>query len=158
MCKINFADFTDAGGPQSAHPIESPRPRLWPRVLKSFLHTPAFIMSLTSSTDTSSPAYKKAERQYFKSTSSRSKNVELNWTPFRAAEKKYKARFPPPDLSQVLDVARIDDARADEVARGKWCGSVDAVDFKELHLKVRGHQKAYIVPRIPGAKRTVLVS
>jgi alkylated DNA repair protein alkB homolog 1 len=111
-------------------------------------------MSLTtSSTDTSSSVYKKAQRQYLKSTSNRSKDVELNWTPFRAAEKKYKARFPPPDLSQVLDVAILDDARTDEVARGKWRGSVDAVDYRELRLKVPGGQKAYIVPRIPGAKR-----
>jgi len=103
------------------------------------------------STDTSSPAYKKARRQHLKSTSNRSKDVELNWTPFRAAEKKYKARFPPPDLSHVLDVATLADARADEVARGKWCGSAGGVDYKELRLKVQGSQKAYIVPRIPGA-------
>ncbi|KAG9318878.1 hypothetical protein JVU11DRAFT_985 [Chiua virens] len=29
----------------------------------------------------------------------------MNWSPFRAAEKKYKAKCPPPDLSDVLDLA-----------------------------------------------------
>jgi alkylated DNA repair protein alkB homolog 1 len=105
-------------------------------------------------TDTSSPAYKKAQRQYLKSTNNRSKDVELHWTPFRAAEKKYKARFPPPDLSDVLDVATLDNTRAAEVAHGGWCGSADAVDCKEIKLKMQSSQKAYAVPSIPGATKT----
>ena len=32
-------------------------------------------------------------------------HVDPGWSPFRAAEKKYKARCPPPDLSTVLDLA-----------------------------------------------------
>ena len=108
----------------------------------------------TISTNTSSAAYKKAQRQHLKSTSNKNKDIELNWTPFRVAEKKYKARFPPPDLSHVLDVATLDDARADEIARGRWRGTADAVDYKEIQLKVQGSQKAYIVPRIPGANQS----
>lgn len=105
----------------------------------------------TLSTDRTSSAYKKAQRQHLKSTGNRSKDVELNWSPFRAAEKKYKARFTPPDLSDVLDVAVLDDARVDEVACGGWRGSADAVDCKEIKLKMAVSHTAYIVPRVPGA-------
>jgi len=107
-------------------------------------------------TDASGPAYKKAQRQYLKSTSNRSKDVELHWTPFRAAEKKYKARFPPPDLSDVLDVATLDNTRAAEVAHGGWCGNADAMDYKEIKLKMQSSQKAYAVPSIPGATKTFI--
>jgi alkylated DNA repair protein alkB family protein 1 len=104
----------------------------------------------TISMDTSSSAYKKAQRQHLKSTSNRSKDIELNWTPFRAAEKKYKRRFPPPDLSHVLDVAALDDARANEIAHGGWRGRADTVDCEEIKTMMEGSQKAYIVPCIPG--------
>lgn len=30
---------------------------------------------------------------------------DSEWTPFRAAEKRFKVRFPPPDLTDVLDLA-----------------------------------------------------
>lgn len=104
----------------------------------------------TISTDASSSAYKKAQRQHLKSTRNRSKDVELCWTPFRAAEKKYKARFPPPDLSHVLDMATLDDARANEIAHGGWRGSADVADYREIKTKMQSNQKAYILPRIPG--------
>jgi alkylated DNA repair protein alkB family protein 1 len=105
-------------------------------------------------TDTSSPAYKKAQRQHLKSISKRNNDIELTWTPFRAAEKKYKARFPPPDLSHVLDLATLDDARVDEVVHGRWCGGTHAVDHKEIQLNTQSHQKAFVVPRIPGTACT----
>ena len=101
------------------------------------------------STDTSSTAYKKAKKQYLKTIKARNKDVELDWTPFRAAEKKYKAHFPPPDLSQVLDLATLDSSRAEEIKLGGWCGSLNAVDFREI--KQNGGRKAYSVTRIPGA-------
>ena len=57
--------------------------------------------------DYASREYKKARRQHYKSTKNRPVDVDASWSPFRAAEKKYKARFPPPDLSAVLDLASL---------------------------------------------------
>lgn len=107
----------------------------------------------TISTDTSSSSYKKAKRQYLKTTKNRNKDIELDWTPFRAAEKKYKARFPVPDLSNVLDLATLDDSRGDEVAQGGWAGNSNAVDYREIKLN-KTDQKAYIIPRVPGAMQS----
>lgn len=107
-------------------------------------------------TDTSSVAYKKARRQHLKSTRNRDKTIDLDLTPFRAAEKRYKARFPPPDLSQVLDLATLDDARSEEVAHSGWCGRADAVNYREIKLTgtARFCQKVYAIPRIPGASQS----
>ncbi|KAI6103561.1 hypothetical protein F5141DRAFT_1189872 [Pisolithus sp. B1] len=52
-----------------------------------------------ASVDLSSSAFKKAKRQYIRTTKNRNQDADVNWTPFRAAEKKFKARFPPPDLT-----------------------------------------------------------
>ncbi|KAI6150277.1 hypothetical protein BKA82DRAFT_4113765 [Pisolithus tinctorius] len=53
--------------------------------------------------DPSSAAFKKARRQYIRTTKNRTRI---------AAEKKFKARFPPPDLTDVLDLAAEDRRRA----------------------------------------------
>ncbi|KAF8557347.1 hypothetical protein OG21DRAFT_1494924 [Imleria badia] len=53
--------------------------------------------------------FKKARRQHWKLTRNRV-DVDTSWSPFRAAEKKYKTRFPPPDLSAVLDLASLRNA------------------------------------------------
>ncbi|OCH83880.1 hypothetical protein OBBRIDRAFT_474804 [Obba rivulosa] len=104
--------------------------------------------------DPTSPAYKKARRQHFKTTRNRSPHVDSEWTPFRAAEKKYKALFPPPDLSDVIDLALLDDTRADEVVGGVWRGASDAIPCREIPLKKNGPslrgKKAYIFPNHPG--------
>ncbi|KAJ7452508.1 hypothetical protein B0H11DRAFT_2176658 [Mycena galericulata] len=117
--------------------------------------------------DPSSPAYKKAKRQYFNSTRNRKTTVELDWTPFRAAEKRFKvrhcmyccpvanrsapqARFPPPDLSDVLDLALLDDTRAPEVQTGIWKGAHNALEYRELTPKASSNVKAYTTRRIPG--------
>ncbi|KAF9453192.1 hypothetical protein P691DRAFT_695142 [Macrolepiota fuliginosa MF-IS2] len=93
--------------------------------------------------DPTSSAYKKARRQYIKATKNRPQDVETDWTPFRAAEKKFKARFPPPDLSGVLDLATLDPARADEISQGLWAGRADAVEYDILAKNV------VTIPRIP---------
>ncbi|KAI0668529.1 hypothetical protein C8Q78DRAFT_1047664 [Trametes maxima] len=102
--------------------------------------------------DPSSAAYKKARKKHLKSTRNRPEHIDADWTPFRAAEKKYKARFPPPDLSDVLDFAAADPTRAEEVARGKWKGRADSVPCAEVQL--RGHggggRRAYVFPGTPG--------
>ncbi|KAI8999005.1 hypothetical protein BD414DRAFT_454355 [Trametes punicea] len=100
--------------------------------------------------DPSSAAYKKARRKYLKSTRNRPEHVAADWTPFRAAEKKYKARFPPPDLSDVLDLAVGDPSRAEEVARGKWKGRTDAAPCTEILLKDTEGRTAYVFPGTPG--------
>jgi alkylated DNA repair protein alkB family protein 1 len=83
-------------------------------------------------------AYKKARRQYLKTTRNRDNDIDQDWTPFRAAEKYYKARFPPPDLSSVLDLANA--------------GSCSDVDYQTTKLKdLDCKRTAYIIPRIPGA-------
>jgi hypothetical protein len=103
--------------------------------------------------DSSSRAYKKARRQHLKTTKYQNSNADLGWTPFRAAEKQYKARFPPPDLSDVLDLATLDTARTEEIQRGVWSGRPNAVECREITPKgpSRECRKAYIIPQIPGA-------
>jgi len=66
-------------------------------------------------------------------------------TPFRAAEKKFKDRSLPSDLSTVLDLACADPQRAYEVARGRWAGRFDALTCKPV-----GHH-ALAVESLPGA-------
>lgn len=105
--------------------------------------------------DHTSQAYKKAKRQHLKTTRGRDNQVETDWTPFRAAEKKYKAKFPPPDLSEVLDLALLDDTRKHEIETRGWRGSVDVVQYKEIELlsDAKG-KKAYTFSRVPGASRS----
>ncbi|KAJ7046694.1 hypothetical protein C8F04DRAFT_1061399 [Mycena alexandri] len=101
--------------------------------------------------DPASAAYKKAKRQYLNSTRNKKNTAELDWTPFRAAEKRFKARFPPPNLSDVLDLALLDDTRTLEIQAGVWKGSSSAVDYRELSPKASSSNiKAYTTPRIPG--------
>ncbi|EIW60838.1 uncharacterized protein TRAVEDRAFT_36424 [Trametes versicolor FP-101664 SS1] len=100
--------------------------------------------------DPTSAAYKKARRKHFKSTRNRPEQVDAEWTPFRAAEKRYKARFPPPDLSDVLDLAAADPTRAEEIARGKWHGCADAVQCTEIPLRNGRTGIGYTFPGTPG--------
>ncbi|KAL5490381.1 hypothetical protein ACEPAI_5214 [Sanghuangporus weigelae] len=100
-----------------------------------------------------SSSYKKARKQYLKSNRNRPSGSSPDWTPFRAAEKKYMAKFPPPDLSDVLDLALLDECRSDEMTRGRWKGRVDAIDTREVTLKGftgRRRRRAYCIPQIPG--------
>ncbi|KAF8654179.1 hypothetical protein AX16_003708 [Volvariella volvacea WC 439] len=98
--------------------------------------------------DPASQEYKKARRQYFKATKNRPPTSELGWNPFRAAEKRYKARFPPPDLSDVLDLALLDPSRADEIDQGVWRGSLESVEY--IEAKSCHASPAYLIPCIPG--------
>ena len=95
-----------------------------------------------------SASNKKAQRQHLKSIRNRASNIDKDWTVFRFAEKHYKARFPPPDLSNVLDPR---DARTNDLAR-RGCSHSDDLDYRATMLKdVDRGRKAYIIPRIPGA-------
>jgi alkylated DNA repair protein alkB family protein 1 len=88
-----------------------------------------------------------------KTTTYRNSDANLDWTPFRTAEKQYKARFPPPDLSNVLDLATLDEARTEEIQRGVWSGRSDTVEYREITPTepLGESKKVYIIPRIPGA-------
>ncbi|KAF9069937.1 hypothetical protein BDP27DRAFT_1293353 [Rhodocollybia butyracea] len=98
--------------------------------------------------DSSSKAYKKARRQYLKTTRNRDQNIEKDWTPFRAAEKYFKARFPPPDLTKVLDLAVLDSTRGAELAAGVWLGTPDAVETRAF--TTNAGRPGYTFPSVPG--------
>ncbi|TFK42638.1 hypothetical protein BDQ12DRAFT_623854 [Crucibulum laeve] len=100
--------------------------------------------------DPSSPEFKKAKRQYQKATKNRNPEIDLDWSPFRAAEKRYKARFPPPNLSNVLDLATLDTSRQPELSRGIWVGNANAIVSQKLACPAGRMVDAYILPRIPG--------
>lgn len=106
--------------------------------------------------DPSSAAYKKAKRTHLKTTRNRNEHVESEWTPFRVAEKKYKARFPPPDLSNVLDLAVLDESRVDEISGGGWSGKGNVVQYSEIPLRCEegssNGRKAYVFPSTPGTR------
>ena len=92
------------------------------------------------------PEYKKAQRQFLKATKNRPANIEQEWTPFRAAEKRFKARFPPPDLSDVFDLACN---KVRELERKHWMGSPTVVDYVDVSLADR-NLAAFSIPRVPG--------
>ena len=66
-------------------------------------------------------------------------------TPFRVAEKKFKDRSLPSDLSTVLDLACADPQRAYEVVRGRWAGCSDVVTCKPVG------RHALAIGNLPGA-------
>jgi alkylated DNA repair protein alkB family protein 1 len=104
--------------------------------------------------DTTSQEYKRARRHHLKTTKNRTEDTD--WTPFRVAEKKYKARFPPPDFSDVLDLALLDKARSSEIERTGWKGRADTVLSKEIGLRdaqatTTRTRRAFTVTGIPGA-------
>ena len=106
--------------------------------------------------DQKSSQYKKARRQYLKSVRNRPSSDSLGWTAFRAAEKRYKARFPPPDLSNVLDLALLDDELAASIPASSFRGVKDALQIQEVPLRIDPSQnkrrKAYRVEKVPGVK------
>src|SRR4051794_38517486 len=83
--------------------------------------------------DPSDDGYKAALRRLQKSQRANAfKEQDRNWTPFRAAEKRYMAKYPPPDMSGVLDLAAGDLARATELAQSKWKGDPSATATTRL--------------------------
>lgn len=113
---------------------------------------------MTATTSSSSgasltPAQKKARRQHLKTTKNRPADIEEGWTPFRAAEKRFKAKWPPPDLSSVLDLHPKDSADSDGANGGpSQRGRRDVVEWREVDVTVdgKGKGRAYVFPRIPG--------
>ena len=103
-----------------------------------------------------SAAYKKAFRNFRKSSRNQHMHDDVSssgLTSFRSAEKTFKAKFPPPDLSNVLDLALLDRSRGDEINSGVWRGRADAIETREIRLSDDSplrSRKAFCVPRIPG--------
>ncbi|KAI0306804.1 hypothetical protein B0F90DRAFT_1622907 [Multifurca ochricompacta] len=103
--------------------------------------------------DPTSRGHKHAKRHYYKTTKNRAEDFNTDWTPFRVAEKKYKAHFPPPDLSDVLDLALLDPSRSAEIERGGWKGRTDTVNIKEISLQnvpTTKKSRAFTVANIHG--------
>lgn len=108
-------------------------------------------MSAPSTSD--EKAYKKAKKLYEKSLHSRPpEQLGTDWTPFRAAEKRFKARFPPPDLSDVLDLALLDPGRSDEILNGGWKGNPAALSHERIDIKLDDGppKSAYVFKSHPG--------
>lgn len=94
-------------------------------------------------------ARKKARRKEFRGAANgHAPDDDHDWTPFRIAEKKYKVKFPPPDLAAVLDLALLDSGRDEEVRKSAWVGSATAQEYVEVGV-CKG-RKAYCLPRVPG--------
>ncbi|KDQ59558.1 hypothetical protein JAAARDRAFT_33136 [Jaapia argillacea MUCL 33604] len=121
--------------------------------------------SIVELQDPNSQAYRKARRLHLKTTRNRDQAaIESEWTPFRAAEKKFKAKFPPPDLSGVLDLALLecngsDGLRDEEVQMGGWRGALGCVEVREIGLDLltgdgtelgKQTRRAFTFPEIPG--------
>ena len=100
--------------------------------------------------DPTSREFKRARRHHYKSTKNRDGDTDIDWTPFRAAEKKYKARFPPPELSGALDLALLDTRRHADIERTGWKGRPDVAQVKEVDLDVTGTRRAFAVVDVPG--------
>ena len=98
--------------------------------------------------DFASAAYKKARRHFNNATKHRQFGYDALWSPFRTVEKRYKARFPPPDLTVALDFATLDPHRTHEITQGLWRGSPDALHFHPIKAK---NTVGYVIPCIPGA-------
>ena len=108
-------------------------------------------MSAPSASD--DKAYRKAKKLYEKSVRNRPpEQVGADRAPFRAAEKRFKARFPPPDLSDVLDLALLDPTRSDEILNGVWKGSPAALSYESICVQLDDGlaKSAYIFNSHPG--------
>lgn len=99
-----------------------------------------------------SAAYKKAWRQHRKSVKT---PASEDLPPIRYQEKYFKAKFPPPSLERVLDLATRFDDRKHEVDAGVWKGSPGAVNTEEIScLQAKGGQnplrRAFHSAEVPG--------
>ena len=111
------------------------------------------FLRMTTPATTDEKAYKKAKKLYEKSHRNRSsEKVDGGWTAFRTAEKRFKARFPPPDLSHVLDLALLDANRSDEILNGGWKGNPATLSYDRIDLQFdEGVPKsAYVFKPHPG--------
>jgi alkylated DNA repair protein alkB homolog 1 len=108
---------------------------------------------MTSPAATDDKAFKKAKKLYEKSLRNRSpQQVGAGRTAFRTAEKRFKARFPPPDLSDVLDLALLDASRSDEILNGAWKGNQATLSYECIDVQLEDGlpKTAYMFKSNPG--------
>jgi alkylated DNA repair protein alkB family protein 1 len=108
---------------------------------------------MTAPSTSDEKAHKKAKKLYEKSLRNRHPDqVGADWTPFRTVEKRFKARFPPPDLSDVLDLALLDPARSDEILNGGWKGNPAALSHEHIGVQLGDGllRSAYVFKSHPG--------
>lgn len=104
---------------------------------------------------TETASYKKARRHFLK-TRQKSETADSDLTAFRAQEKKYKSRFPPPHLDNVLDPWELDQ-RPEDLGGGRISGgsSLSGVTVSGIKLEEVGEGspagKAYSISSHPGA-------
>lgn len=94
-------------------------------------------------------ALKKARRRYLKN---KKQVPDHDWTAFRAAEKRFKAQFPPPDLQTVLDLRALSIpslAPSPESNQGVT-GNPYSIPTKVVGTNPDQKAAAYTVPEIPG--------
>ncbi|KZT33028.1 hypothetical protein SISSUDRAFT_993502 [Sistotremastrum suecicum HHB10207 ss-3] len=95
-----------------------------------------------------SPEYRKALKNHRRSTQGKpDKAASDDWTAFRKAEKKYKAKFPPPSLDDVLDLSLLLKAN-NHLDNNDLVGRADVVQVEEIRCE--GNKRAFILPTIPG--------
>ncbi|KAG9033408.1 hypothetical protein FRB95_014856 [Tulasnella sp. JGI-2019a] len=106
------------------------------------------------STTTESATYKKARRHYLKTRQHPETEIG-DLTAFRAQEKKYKSRFPPPQLDNVFDPRAWEDTPVD--LGGGWSkggNSLSGITVSGMDLQELGDRsvagKAYSISSHPG--------
>jgi alkylated DNA repair protein alkB family protein 1 len=96
---------------------------------------------MPSPLDINSQAYKKALRLHKKSKKT---PAAQDIPALREQEKEYKAKFPPPSLSDVLDLSWNSESHGDA-----WKGSATVDGLRMIPCK-RAEVKAYAIESIPG--------
>ncbi|KAG8898913.1 hypothetical protein FRC01_010724 [Tulasnella sp. 417] len=104
---------------------------------------------------TETKEYKRALKHHLKT---RQQSSQTDITPFRVEEKKYKSKFPPPDLSEVLDAWALDEDLRDKTLLGPtWNAggnnpSVIArpIDLRTSNETVTRSGRGYCVDSHPG--------
>lgn len=109
---------------------------------------------------TETKEYKRALKHHLKT---RQQSSQADITPFRVEEKKYKSKFPPPALNEVLDVWALSEDLRDKTALGPtWNagGSDTNVTARTIELRssdgsITRTRRGYCVDSHPGkhAKR-----
>lgn len=87
--------------------------------------------------------HKKAMRRYLKN---KKQDLDYEWTPFRAAEKHFKVRFPPPNLQTVLDLWETSAKSAEDIT-----GNPNAIFTKVIGTNDNRKATAYTIPEMPGS-------
>lgn len=84
---------------------------------------------------------KKAFKQYLKSTRGHVVD-DSQWTEFKRAEKKYKAKYPPPSLDDVLDLTALVDGDSNTHTHH---GRRDALPTREVRI-LTPNTRAFVRP------------